>query len=171
MFEYPYVPVPARPPSACAAVRCAAPPTSAVGIIGVCICVYIPIYISVCVPICRPCITHTARECRAKNARCRHARAPVRAPVCALVRRRRVNGAPVVATGAHSSCEPDWPAPRTTTPRTCPRRSPRCGTRPRSRSARSPPGTRCCPRHRTRTHLQLGTHRPVGPCRSSRALQ
>ncbi len=52
LLEYPYAPCPcrparppsARPPSACAAVRRAAPPTSAVGTIRVYMCIYAYVY-------------------------------------------------------------------------------------------------------------------------------
>jgi hypothetical protein len=77
----------------------AAPPTSTVGIIRVCVCVYIPIYICVRISIFRPFVllsctppASTAQDTRVRTeARCG-------------------GGAPVVASAAHSSCV-EKPAP------------------------------------------------------------
>jgi hypothetical protein len=94
------VAVPARPPSAGAAVRRAAPPASAVGIIRVDICVYIPIHISVCasllpaigtIIICTP-PASTAQYTRARtSARCGSG-VETRARASAALRRRRTGG-------------------------------------------------------------------------------
>jgi hypothetical protein len=103
---------PARPPSACAAVRRAAPPASAVGMIRVNMCVYMPIYIcarieiqdkpptfkfqAICTILHDTQHKHTAGT---PALRCTHPRAH---------RRRSAafgGGAPVVSSAAQSSCK------------------------------------------------------------------